>query len=42
VGGLLKIQALHWDDANIEHSARHGLSPVDIEEKKTQLPQKDS
>ena len=28
----MKIQSLHWDDANIEHIARHGLSPVDIED----------
>jgi uncharacterized DUF497 family protein len=28
----LKIQALHWDDANTEHVARHGLSPADIED----------
>jgi len=27
----VKISCLHWDDANIEHISRHGLSPVDIE-----------
>ena len=28
----MKITALCWDDANIEHIAQHGLSPVDIED----------
>jgi len=28
----VKISCLHWDDVNIEHIARHGLSPVNIEE----------
>jgi len=28
----VKIESLHWDDANIEHIARHGLSPADIED----------
>jgi len=28
----VKVSCLHWDDANIEHVARHGLSPVDIED----------
>ena len=28
----MKIESLHWDDVNIEHIARHGLSPVDIED----------
>jgi len=28
----VKIESLHWDDEGIEHIARHGLSPVDIED----------
>ena len=28
----MKIAALHWDDVNIEHIARHGLDPVEIED----------
>ena len=28
----MKIKALHWDDANIKHIARHGLNPVDTED----------
>jgi len=28
----VKIKSLYWDDANIEHIARHGLSPVDIDD----------
>jgi len=28
----VQIDCLHWDDVNIEHIARHGLSLVDIEE----------
>ena len=28
----MKIESLHWDDVNIEHIARHGLSPVDVED----------
>ena len=28
----MKIESIHWDDANIEHIARHGLSPSDIED----------
>ena len=28
----MKIESLYWDDANISHIARHGLSSVDIED----------
>ena len=28
----MRIKELHWDDANIEHISRHGLSPVDVED----------
>jgi len=28
----VRIGCLHWDDANIEHISRHGLSPVDVED----------
>lgn len=28
----MKIKSLQWDDANIDHIARHKLSPVDIED----------
>lgn len=28
----MKIKSLHWDDVNIEHVARHGVSPANIED----------
>ena len=28
----MKIKALYWDNANIEHIAQHGLDPVDVED----------
>jgi len=28
----LRIEFLHWDDGNIEHIARHGVSPSDVED----------
>ena len=28
----MKIRALYWDDANIEHIARHSFGLVDIED----------
>ena len=28
----MKITAVYWDDANIEHIAWHSLDPVDIED----------
>jgi len=28
----VKIDTLHWDDSNIEHIARHGLDPAEIED----------
>lgn len=28
----MRIKGLCWDDANIEHLARHGVDPVEIED----------
>lgn len=29
---MVRIKDLYWDDANIEHIARHSVSPIEVED----------